>query len=89
MRALLTRLDQVGFVGSQRHLGVDEQGRDMFSYLAGDTLGEPQAWPAWVWSETLLVEVADWLRGLHDATLGWQPPSDAEWFSGRACLRAW
>ncbi len=55
----------------------------MFSYLPGDTLGDSRAWPAWVWSETLLVEVAGWLRGLHEATLGWQPPSDARWFSGR------
>lgn len=83
VRALLTRLDTVGFGGAPRHLGVDEQGRDMFSYLPGDTLGEPEVWPSWVWSESLLVEVAVWLRGLHDATLGWQPPSHAQWFGGR------
>lgn len=83
VRAVLTRLDKVGFQSAPRHLGVDEQGRDIFSYLPGDTLGEPAVWPAWVWSEVLLGEVADWLRGLHDATLGWQPPSDARWFSGR------
>lgn len=56
----------------------------MFSYSPGDTLGEPAAWPAWVWSEELLSEVANWMRGLHEATLGWQPPPDARWFSGRA-----
>ncbi len=83
VRALLRRLDAVGFQGAQRHLGVDDEGRDIFSYLRGDTLGEPGTWPAWVWSETLLSEVAVWLRGLHDATLGWRPPSDVQWFAGR------
>ena len=84
VRAVLTRLDHVGFPGAQRHLGVDEQGRDVFSYLPGDMLGEPGTWPAWVWLETLLVEVAVCLRGLHDATDGWRPPSGVRWFSGRA-----
>lgn len=42
---ILTGLDQVGFVGAPRHLGVDEQGRDMFSYVPGDTLGAPVCTP--------------------------------------------
>ena len=36
VRALLRHLELVGFAGAPRYLGVDEAGREMFSYLAGD-----------------------------------------------------
>jgi hypothetical protein len=35
VRALLRHLEVVGFRGSPRHIGIDEQGRDVLSWVEG------------------------------------------------------
>lgn len=60
---LLTRLQQLQFTGAPRYLGLDEAGRDTFSYL-----------PGWVpaklrcWTDTQVAAAGALLRSLHDAT---------------------
>ncbi len=49
-------------------LGLDEQGREILSYLEGEVPVYPTV-PE-LWSEEVLEEVAHLLRRLHDATVG-------------------
>lgn len=47
-------------------LGFDDQGREILSFIPGEV---PHEMPPWVWSESVLTEVARALREWHDATL--------------------
>ncbi len=82
VHALLRHLEDVGFDDAPRALGFDDQGREMLTYLPGDTVGDREPWPAWVWSDTTLIQVGRWLRRLHDATASFVPPADETWFIG-------
>jgi hypothetical protein len=83
VHALLNHLEAVGFQGAPRVLGFDEQGREMLSFLPGQTIAEVSPWPEWVFTDATLIEVAQWTRRLHDATATFVPPEDANWFAGR------
>lgn len=63
--ALLRHLERVGFDGAPRVLGVDNQGREVLSYLPGEAVAPP--YPAWALSRPALVSVARLLRRYHDA----------------------
>lgn len=82
VHSLLQHLDQVGFVQAPKVLGVDDQGREVLSFLPGHTVGASRPWPAWVHSEDALVQVARWLRSYHAAVEGFVPPADAIWREG-------
>jgi hypothetical protein len=73
---LLRYLADVGFPYSPRVLGVDEAGREVLSYLAGDS--GPAGW-APVVDEAGLVAMARLLREYHDAVQGFQPSVEANW----------
>ncbi|WP_246498056.1 aminoglycoside phosphotransferase family protein [Natronoglycomyces albus] len=79
VHALLRHLENSGFTGSPRPLGMDEHGREVLSYLDGEAGKYPLA-PHWVTDETL-VTVATMLRMFHDAQYGFQPPPGAVWRS--------
>jgi Ser/Thr protein kinase RdoA (MazF antagonist) len=66
VRALLLHLEAVGFDGAPRYLGLDEQGRDVVSYLDGDVPLPP--YPAWSMTEDALVSLGHLTRRLHEAT---------------------
>jgi hypothetical protein len=83
VHSLLRHLEAVGFEGAPRVLGFDEHGREMLSFLPGETVGEVSPWPAWVFTDATLIQVAGWARRLHDATLSFVPDEDAIWFAGR------
>ena len=63
---LLLWLEEQGFPFAPRFLGVDEQGRDILTYLSGQT------WPdsGSGLSDDLLVQVARTIRNYHDLTAG-------------------
>ncbi len=84
VHAVLRHLEAVGFDGAPRALGYDERGREVLSYLPGETVGERRPWPGWVSADETLVQVGQWLRRLHDAMTGFVPPGDAVWFIGTA-----
>lgn len=65
---LLSHLERVGFQGSPRYLGVDEQGREILSFLPGEVprdLG--------LFSDAQIAAAADLLRRFHDATETFAP----------------
>jgi len=80
--ALLRHLDRVGFAQAPKPLGIDEHGREMLSYLPGNTVGTRRPWPTWVHSDEALVQVAHWLRNYHAAVADFAPPADAVWREG-------
>jgi len=84
VHALLRHLERVGFDGAPRALGVDNQGREMLSYLVGEVVGVGIPWPEWTFTDPVLVQVGRWLRRLHDATESFVPPADEKWFIGDA-----
>ncbi len=64
---VLRHLELKEFNGAPRYLGLDAQGRDMFSYIAGEVpkeLGE--------FSSRQLMLAAELLRSFHDATIGFE-----------------
>lgn len=89
--ALLDHLERVGFSagseGAPSFLGVDAQGREVLSYLPGETVTPP--YPAWSMTDTALDSVARLLRRYHQAVAGfapgdqpWAEPVPAEYVDG-------
>jgi hypothetical protein len=77
VRALLRHLEAVGFDGAPRHLGVDDEGREVVSFIEGEVPLPP--YPAWAMTELALADLGRLLRDFHDATAGFVAPRDAEW----------
>ena len=84
VHALLRHLEGAGFDAGPRALGFDEQGREMLTYLPGETIGDRDPWPGWASADSMLVQVGRWLRRVHDLTAGFTPPADECWFIGGA-----
>ncbi len=71
---LLLYLEEQGFGFAPRFLGIDEQGREILSYLDGQTFaGSGSALP-----DDLLVQAARVIRHLHDVTAGSRLAQDQE-----------
>jgi hypothetical protein len=79
VHSLLRHLEAVGFPYAPRALGFDEQGREVLSYLEGES--GPAGW-AKVVNEQGLSAFARLLREYHDATVGFSPPEGAAWAVG-------
>jgi hypothetical protein len=75
VHALLQHLEAVGFDGAPSVLGVDEQAREVMSYL-------PSA-PAWPYAEPAIIAAARLVRRLHDSLATFTPPPGAVWRHGR------
>lgn len=79
VHALLTHLERAGFDAAPRALGLDDRGREILSFIPGETVGSRQPWPAWVWSEETLRGVGRLLRRYHDAVGTFEQPSATRW----------
>ena len=77
VQAYLAHLRDAGFTGAPLPLGIDEQGREVLSYVPGDVPRNPL--PAETAGEDVLIALARLIRALHDASAGWVPPPDAVW----------
>ena len=77
VHAVLRYLEKVGFEGAPRLLGVDEQDREVLTYLPSDA--------TWPYTETALVGTARLLRRLHDVLDGFPAPPDAVWALPDSC----
>jgi hypothetical protein len=82
VHALLRHLEAVGFAGrdggAPRFLGLDEHGREVLSFVEGETLpADVRGCP-----DDLLVGVGRLLRRYHDAVAGFVPPAGAAWQFG-------
>jgi hypothetical protein len=82
VHAVLRHLENAGFDGAPRALGFDDQGREMITYLHGETIGDRTPWPAWASVDSMLIQVGQWLRRVHDLTADFIPPADQRWFIG-------
>jgi Phosphotransferase enzyme family len=76
--AYLRHLEQVGFPGAPRFLGVDDRGRDVLDFVAGDVPAAPPE--RWACTDEVVVGIARLVRALHDASAGWTPPPELAWF---------
>ncbi|WP_405651657.1 phosphotransferase [Streptomyces sp. NBC_00019] len=79
VHALLRHLEAVGFPCAPRVLGFDEEGREVLSYIDGDS--GPLGW-AKVVDDNGLAAFARLLRDYHDATTSFTPPGNAAWAVG-------
>src|ERR1035437_1976637 len=85
VRKVLAHLLDRGFDGAPRPLGAGELGRDVVSYLPGETVGSCRPWPAWTHSDKALAQVAGWQRRFHEAVLDFDPGIEAVWREGGIC----
>lgn len=67
MRDVLVLVEREGFDAAPRWLGFDEHGRDVLSYIDGDTYSDCRAI---VWSDRQLIASATLLQRYHAATAG-------------------
>lgn len=74
---LLRLLEARGWSGAPRYLGVDDEGREVLTYLDGHVAWEPRQ-PAAVSSDESLVTVARLVREFHDLTAGTSLAGDQE-----------
>lgn len=77
VHALLRHLEAVGFDGAPRVLGVDDQGREVLTFVEGEPGIEPL--PVTATSDEGLVAMARLIRRYHDAVERFAPPPDASW----------
>ena len=77
VQAYLAHLRDAGFTGAPEPLGVDEQGREVLSFVPGDVPRNPL--PPDTAGDEVLVALARLIRSLHGASAGWAPPPDAVW----------
>ena len=74
-RALLGHLEHVGFEGAPRHLGTDDRGREVLSYIPGTAVIPP--YPEWALTDEALVSVAELMRRYHEAAASFDPTPHA------------
>lgn len=77
VHGLLRHLEAAGFDGAPRLLGVDEQGREILTWMHGLTPRRPL--PGYAVTDEALAGVATLLRRFHDAVRPYEPPPDAPW----------
>lgn len=66
---LLKMLEASGWPGAPRYYGIDEEGREILTYLDGHVAWEPRQ-PSAVHSDESLLRVAQLVREFHDLTAG-------------------
>jgi aminoglycoside phosphotransferase (APT) family kinase protein len=74
VQVILRHLAAVGFDGAPRLLGIDEQGREVLSYLPGEVIASSPA----LLSDARLQSAAALMRRFHDATAGTPLAEDGE-----------
>jgi hypothetical protein len=77
VHGLLRHLEEQGFDGAPRFLGLDDRGWEVLTFLDGEVGGYPL--PEGLWSDEALAGAARLIRRYHDATVGYVPPEGAVW----------
>lgn len=88
VHALLHHVRERGFGFAPEPLGMDDQGREVLSYIPGETVGNELPWPSWVWDDRLLIEVGRTTALYHRAVANFRPAGVVPWQLGPAELRA-
>ncbi|MFF7261676.1 aminoglycoside phosphotransferase family protein [Streptomyces sp. NPDC008159] len=79
VHALLRHLEKTGFPYAPRPLGIDDEGREVLTYIEGES--GPSGWAKVVDGQGLR-NFARLLREYHDACGGFSAPPDATWSMG-------
>jgi hypothetical protein len=82
VQALLGHLREQGFTAAPEPLGVDGAGREIVSYIEGETVGWSLPWPAWVRADSTLVAIGALMARFHRAVASFSAPAGARWRSG-------
>jgi hypothetical protein len=77
IHALLAHLRDNGFGAVPVPCGVDDQGREVLRYVAGEVPSGDRV-PDWARSDEALADIAQLIRRFHDASQGF-PPAGATW----------
>lgn len=73
VQALLGHVRSHGFDLAPEPLGLDEQGREVLSFISGDTVGWSVPWPEYVRSDRLLQAVGAATAAYHRAVEDYRP----------------
>lgn len=87
VHALLRHVRAKGFMSAPEPLGIDDEGREVLSYIPGATTGDEIPWPAWVWEDDMLVEVGKATAAYHRAVADFRPEGAVPWQLGAAELQ--
>lgn len=71
---LLRHVRARGFDLAPEPLGFDPAGREILSYIPGDTIGWSLPWPDWIRADSLLEEVGEATARYHRAVADFRPP---------------
>jgi hypothetical protein len=74
VQALLAWYERIGFDGAPRFLGIDEQGREILTYVEGEPAFAPVPY-----SDEIVAGIGRLLRSAHDAQAGFVPPPEPGW----------
>lgn len=72
VHGLLRHLEDRGFQGAPRFLGLDDRGREILTFLEGEVGNYPL--PDRLWSDTTLIGDARLLRRYHEASADYVLP---------------
>lgn len=76
VHALLRHLEAVGYSAAPRVIGIDEQGREILTYIAGQDGRDARCY-----GEFALMRVAAMINELHQALASFKPPMNSRWRS--------
>jgi hypothetical protein len=79
VQRLLHHVRERGFLLAPEPHGFDEQGREILSYIDGDTSGSITPWPGSLWSDGLLVNVGRAVADYHRAVSDFAPDAPPSW----------
>jgi hypothetical protein len=71
---LLRHVRDRGFRWAPEPLGYDDSGREVLSYIPGDTVGWTLPWPEWIRSDSMLEQVGRATAAYHLAVADFRPP---------------
>jgi Ser/Thr protein kinase RdoA (MazF antagonist) len=76
---LLQHVRDRGFLLAPEPRGFDEHGREVLSYIEGDTSASVTPWPGPLWSDGLLAGVGRTVAQYHRAVADFVPETNASW----------
>ncbi len=77
VHGLLRHLESHGFAGAPRFLGLDDQMREVLTFIAGEVGHYPLQ--QYMWLDDNLIAIARFLRHYHDTTVGYRVPEGTVW----------
>jgi hypothetical protein len=79
VQRVLSHVRERGFLLVPEPRGFDEKGREVLSFIEGDTSGSMANWPGSLWSNGLLVQVGQAVATFHRAVSDFVPDEVAHW----------